>query len=130
MLLIGRPGSGKSATALQLMAMGADLVADDAVIIEAGAHGVMLKCPDSIKGLIEARGVGLITVPSISQAGLAFVVDFDKTATERLPELETYGILGMDYPLIRGKNRPGICAVIWCLLGKGRLVPSAGTNQT
>ncbi len=124
-LLIGKSGSGKSSLAFQLMALGADLVADDAVYVEASDEGLMLKCPDSTYGMIEARGIGLISLPAVAQARLAFVVDLDKTAAMRLPNSETYMILGQHVPLIPGKNLPDIGAVIWCLLGNGRLIPQS-----
>ena len=122
-LLIGASGAGKSALGLQLMALGADLVADDAVELRQQGERISLHCPDSICGMIEARQVGLISVKAIDHAGLEFVVDLDKTAGKRLPEPDSLSILGTDVPLIKGKDVPNLAAVIWCLLGDGRLKP-------
>ncbi len=121
-LIIGASGAGKSALALELMALGADLVADDAVLLHKSGAALMMRCPASIAGRIEARGVGLISVMPIAQAGLAFIVDLDKKETSRLPAPRFQRLLGVDCRLICGKAQPGLGAVIWCLLGGGRLL--------
>ena len=61
-LLIGGPvGSGKSSLALQLMAFGADLIADDRTALSADRDGPPVAAPVApIAGLIEARGVGIL----------------------------------------------------------------------
>ena len=123
-LITGPSGAGKSQLALQLIALGGTLVADDAVELSSNSQGVVLSCPPSIKGMIEARGVGLLSVNAIEKAMLAFVVDLDKTTYERLPEPKTTLVLGRAYPLICGKNHKGLSAVVWCLLGGGQILPS------
>jgi len=122
-LILGASGAGKSRLALQLLAFGADFLADDAVMISATAEGVMLSCPNNIKGMIEARGVGLLTVTAIEKAKLAFVVDLDKTADTRLPDPQYATYFGAEFPLIRGKDNPDLGAVVWCLLGGGQILP-------
>lgn len=124
-LILGGSGAGKSRLAWQLLAYGAELVADDAVELEMNGAGVELSCPHSIKGMIEARGVGLLTVKSIEKARLAIVVDLDKTAEARLPAPKEVSILGVKFPLICGKNNPDLGAVVWCLLGGGQILPVA-----
>ncbi len=123
-LVLGASGAGKSQLALQLMALGADLVSDDAVAADSAPNGVMLRCPASIKGMIEARGVGLLTVRFVETAKLAFVVDLDKTAVARLPESKMATYLGCDVPLIYGKDVPNLAAIVWCLLGGGQILPT------
>jgi len=122
-LILGGSGAGKSRLALKLLAYGADLVADDAVELRASDDGVLLMCPPSIQGMIEARGVGLLTVKSVEKAMLAFVVDLDKTAGARLPEPKEVSFLGVNFPLICGKDNPDLGAVVWCLLGGGQILP-------
>jgi len=122
-LILGSAGAGKSSLALQLMALGAGLVADDAVDIMRSGGQLTLHRPESIAGLVEARGVGLISVKSIDHSALEIVVDLDKTVAKRLPEPQTELILGVEVPLICGKNVPNLAAVIWCLLKDGRLLP-------
>ena len=49
-LLRGASGCGKSALALQLMALGATLVADDRVILRLRDGALAASCPASIRG--------------------------------------------------------------------------------
>jgi len=122
-LILGKSGAGKSRLAIQLLAYGAELVADDAVALNPSSEGIILTCPDSIKNMIEARGVGLLTVKTVENAGLAFVVDLDKTADVRLPKPQSVSFYETEIPLICGKNNPDLGAVIWCLLGGGQILP-------
>ncbi|MBL1436199.1 MAG: serine kinase [Rhodobacteraceae bacterium] len=122
-LILGRPGAGKSRLAFQLLAYGAELVADDAVELTPNHKGIMLSCPSEIKGMIEARGVGLLTVDAIEKAALAFVVDLDKTADARLPQPKDVLLHGMKFPLVFGKGNPDLGAIVWCLLGEGQILP-------
>lgn len=123
-LITGSAGAGKSGLALQLMAFGAGLVADDSVEITRDGGRITLSCPASISGMIEARGLGILSVTSIDQVGLEFVVDLDKAIGKRLPEPESISILGIEVPLILGKDVPNLGAAIWCLLGNGRRLPT------
>ena len=51
--------------------------------------------------MIEARGLGLITVPHVEAAPLRLVVDMDKIATDRMPEREVEQVLGQEIVLVR-----------------------------
>ena len=128
-LLIGAAGTGKSTLALELMALGADLLADDAVDLRREGSQITLSCPSSIKGKIEARKVGLLSVPSVDHARLAFIVNLDKTSAGRLAPPEAQMILGVKIPLIRGKGVSGLTAIIWCLLGDGQLWPGSDVSE-
>ncbi len=55
-LILGRSGSGKSALALQLMALGCTLVADDGVELAVQEGALVARPPEKIRGMIEARG--------------------------------------------------------------------------
>ena len=62
-MICGTPGSGKSTLALELMALGAELIADDGVLIDLEtAPGTVpfLQRPDTATDLIESRGIGLL----------------------------------------------------------------------
>jgi HPr kinase/phosphorylase len=86
LLIIGKSGSGKSTLALQLIAIGAKLVADDRVEITRRAEGGLhLSAPFAISGLIEARGFGVLTAEPVSALARA-VVDLDTIETARIPE--------------------------------------------
>lgn len=86
-LLLGAPGSGKSHLALQLIGLGADLIADDRVVVVARAGRPWLECPPEAPALVEMRGVGLLKASRAECAPLALVVRLDVTETERLPPL-------------------------------------------
>ena len=59
-LILGRSGAGKSSLALELMALGARLVADDRTVLHADDGAPVASCPPAILGKIEARGVGIL----------------------------------------------------------------------
>ncbi|MDR7123450.1 serine kinase [Pseudotabrizicola sp. 4114] len=103
-LLTGATGRGKSALALQLMAIGAGLVADDQTILTLQRAQIIATCPPAIAGLIEARGVGLLNAPNLPQASLALVVDLDRVEAARLPDHRTITILGQPLSLVLGSN--------------------------
>ena len=65
-LLVGRPGTGKSETALGLVKRGHALVSDDSTVLrpDASGHIVGYAAP-AIAGYMEIRGIGIIHVPSI-----------------------------------------------------------------
>lgn len=98
-LLVGAPGSGKSALALQLMALGAVLVADDQVILT-GTSPIVASCPATIRGRIEARFVGVLTAEALDAAPLKLVVDLDSIETDRVPPLRHFTVNGMHIPLL------------------------------
>src|SRR6056297_1499672 len=96
-LIRGASGQGKSGLALQLIALGATLVADDRTRLWRDGARLMADAPDTIRGRIEARGLGILHLPQTGPTPLACVVDLDRHETDRLPPLchETV----MDLPL-------------------------------
>ncbi|MFN4155521.1 MAG: HPr kinase/phosphorylase [Paracoccaceae bacterium] len=103
-LITGASGSGKSSLALQLMAIGAALVADDQTALTLHGAEVIATCPPAIAGMIEARGVGLLNAPHLAQATVALVVDLDRTETARLPDHRQITILRQRLSLVLGSN--------------------------
>ena len=123
-MIVGASGTGKSCLALELMALGAMLVADDKVILTNLGAEIQLSCPKVGKGLIEARGVGLLSVNCCDKAMLEFVVDLDKTVLKRLPIPETTEILGVNVPVISGGSVANLASIVWCLLKGGQILPT------
>ena len=119
-LLTGRSGSGKSSLALQLMAAGAGLIADDKVILTGGLDGVMAACPPQIAGMIEARGVGILSCPPADPAPVALVVDMDQAETVRMPPHRTVTLLGHNFPLLWHVCSPHFPATLLQLIRYGR----------
>jgi HPr kinase/phosphorylase len=99
-LIVGPSGSGKSALALQLIALGADLVADDRTDLSRHGNDLVAKSPPSIAGLIEARGVGILSRRHLAQAPVALAVDLSRIATARLPAPHTMTWLDMQVPCL------------------------------
>jgi len=94
-LIRGESGSGKSDLALRCLAQPASdlisgqalLVADDQVRAEVRGGKVHLSCPETIKGLIEVRGLGIVAVPAQDEAELELLVDLVRPdEVERLPD--------------------------------------------
>lgn len=112
LLIRGASGAGKSALALQMMALGADLVSDDRVWLCRQDDTLVASAPDTIAGLIEARGLGLLHVPHVGQARIVAIVDLDVTETTRLPECRTCDILGCPVPCLHKVDGPHFPAAL------------------
>ncbi len=99
-LIQGDAGQGKSALGLELMGVGCALVADDRVILQKVGNDVVAHCPDTIHGLIEARGLGILNADAIDEAVIRLVVDLNKTEMDRFPTRRMVTLCGVDLPLI------------------------------
>ncbi len=119
-LIIGASGSGKSALALELLGYGAMLVADDQTIVRETDGRIMAIAPDSIRGLIEARGVGILKAAAKTTAQVALVVDMDCVEVDRLPHPRETLLLGVAIPLCLKVEAPHFAAAILQLLRYGR----------
>ncbi len=111
-LIRGASGAGKSALGLQLMAHGAELVADDRTELRAEGGRVIVRAPAAIAGLIEARGMGILRAVPRGQAAVALVVDLDRVAGDRMPQVRKTSLLGIDLPLFHSINGPHFAAAI------------------
>lgn len=100
-LLRGPSGAGKSDLGLRLIDGGARLVADDQALLQRSGAQVMVRAPDTVAGMIEVRGVGIVRVDAVPGAPLALIVDLlPSDEIERLPELRFEALLGVAVPLI------------------------------
>jgi HPr kinase/phosphorylase len=118
-IILGKSGSGKSALGLQLMALGCKLVADDGVRLMSEDGGVFAHAPDTIKGLIEARGIGILNAEVQSRARVVLVVDLDQSEPARLPEARFFELLGHNLPLICRVDAPHFAAAVLQILKSG-----------
>jgi HPr kinase/phosphorylase len=89
-LLIGPPGAGKSDLALRLIGRGFVLVADDQVEIT----DRVASAPETLSGLLEVRGLGIVRLPHVARADLKLVVSLIESS-ERLPAPLTHATLGL-----------------------------------
>lgn len=102
LLILGPSGSGKSDLALRLIDSGATLVADDITICKRENNEIFMFCDDSIKGIIEVRGIGLVKVPYVEGIKLKMVIKLIDQKIERFPlEKEFYKLLSIKKPLIK-----------------------------
>ena len=123
LLILGQSGAGKSALGLSLMAMGATLVADDRVILTAHDGAVLASCPVPIRGLIEARGVGLLRAPHVEDVPVTLVVDMDRLEVERLPQRHRITVVDQSLPLLRRVDGLHFASALFQLMRYGRSEP-------
>ena len=109
-LILGDSGSGKSDLALRLIDNGATLISDDISICRKNSNNIYLYCPPEIKGLLEVREIGIITVPFVEKIKLRLVVNLKSNNNERFPKDSCFRILGIKIPTIniegKRKNAP------------------------
>lgn len=101
-LLMGDSGMGKSDLALRLIDRGARLVSDDYVdiILETGV--LIAQAPQRLEGLLEVRGVGILTLPYTQRAVPALALTLaHRDEVERLPHPELFDLLGIKIPQLR-----------------------------
>ncbi|WP_050605205.1 HPr kinase/phosphorylase [Ruegeria sp. 6PALISEP08] len=128
MLAIGASGTGKSGLILQMMAYGAELVADDRVTLEMRGDQIFASAVPQIRGLIEARHIGLLMARTTGAVPLDYVVDLDQSEPKRLPEQVTVQVLRQTVPLLRGAGVPNLAAALMQLLRDGRVNPEWPTT--
>jgi HPr kinase/phosphorylase len=111
-LLRGPSGCGKSDLALRFLFLARrgpaaleppTLIADDQVRLMRNGDRLLVKAPESIRGRIEVRGVGIVEVKSHPEAELALIVDLVPPAdVPRMPHDDAVAqLLGTKVPLIR-----------------------------
>lgn len=120
LLILGPSGSGKSALALALMGLGAQLVADDRVILRADGSRLVAACPVPIEGRIEARGLGLLHARAAGPVAVAQVVDLGRAEPDRLPPFRNITLLGLTLPLVLGPAGPHLAPALLQLMRGGR----------
>ncbi|MGL5009215.1 MAG: HPr kinase/phosphorylase [Paracoccaceae bacterium] len=120
-LITGGSGSGKSTLALALIGLGAVLVSDDLTRLDAVNGTVQMTCPNTdLRGVIEARGVGLLRAEAIAAAPLTLVVDLDQAETERLPPRRRVSVLGCVIDLVYAHQSPTFPVALMLQLRHGR----------
>ena len=82
------------------MGLGARLVADDRTELCRRGAALVASAPGAIRGLIEARGLGLIRAPALAEAVVALAVDLGRRETRRLPAERRGDWLGVEVPVL------------------------------
>lgn len=119
-LVLGRSGAGKSGLALQLIALGATLVADDRTVLTRSEDGLVASAPEAIRGLVEARFMGLLRAETRASAQVVLAVDLDQAECERLPPPRQARFLEHPVPLLRRVDQPYFPAAILLYLVSGK----------
>lgn len=124
LLILGASGRGKSSLALQLMALGAGLVADDRTdlwpVSTPNGPVLVADAPDVLRGRIEARGLGLLRAAAIGPCIVTLIVDLDTSETDRLPPDRKMGLLDVELPVLHMVDSPAFPAAILQYLKGGR----------
>lgn len=97
-LLFGPSGAGKSDLALRLLLAGWRLVADDYTRLFVSGDRLWARSPEPIRGLIEARGVGIVGASFVDLAEVALAVDCVDHEPERLPAPDRFEQDGVAVP--------------------------------
>ena len=99
-LISGPSGSGKSDLALRLLDRGFVLVSDDRTIVRKEGSRLIASAPETIRGKLEVRGVGIVEMEHQRDVPIALVVELTSDI-QRLPdEGRERLILGAAIPLI------------------------------
>ncbi len=102
-LFLGDSGMGKSDICLRMvMDKQAKLVADDRVNIFIKGNRLFAEAPDNLKGLIEVRGLGIVSFPAKKRCQISLVVRVvsKREDVERMPEKIFYEYEGIKIPQI------------------------------
>jgi len=86
-LIRGPSASGKSDLALRLIEAGGILIADDQVEVARVDDRCLLSAPETINGLLEVRGLGVVDIGAVQDIPLGLVIDLKpRDKIERMPE--------------------------------------------
>ena len=87
---------------MRALAQGWRLVADDRCLAWTSGGRLYVRAPESLAGLIEARGLGVLPHPYLAFAPVALAVRIgDPAGPERVPEPESLDLLGISIPQVR-----------------------------
>jgi HPr kinase/phosphorylase len=141
-MIVGESGIGKSECALDLIARGHRLVADDTVEIRRRGEAVVIgTCPELTRHHMEIRGLGVINVRDLfgvastrASKRVELVVQLERWDPSR--EYDRLGIddpmyelLGLKVPLIRMPVAPGrSLAILVEVAARNQLVRTRGLN--
>ena len=99
-LISGLSGSGKSDLALRMLDRGFTLVSDDRTIVRKEGERLVASAPETIKGKLEIRGVGIVEMDAVDNVPVALFVELTSDI-QRLPDDDRDRmILGVPLPIV------------------------------
>ena len=122
LLIIGDPSVGKSELALELVARGHRLVADDAPVFARTSPDILNgRCPDVLRDFLEVRGLGILNIRAMfgdsaikQNRNLRLILKLVPMTEEQMHKIDrlhgartTQTILGVDIPEITLPVAPG-----------------------
>ncbi len=99
-LIAGPSGSGKSDLALRLIDRGFKLVSDDRTIIRKDGDKLIASAPETIKGKLEIRGIGIVDMETVNEMPVALVVELTGDMQRMPDDSRERLILGAGIPLV------------------------------
>ncbi len=100
-LIEGASGAGKSDLTLRALDLGWRLIADDRTLVWASDGRLYGRAPDPLAGLIEVRGLSVVSIPQRAFAVIALAARCaEPEAIERTPNPRTLTLLDLSIPLI------------------------------
>lgn len=97
-LIEGPSGSGKSDLTLRCLAQGFRLVADDRVSLWASGGRLFGRAPETLRGLMEVRGLDVVREEALPLAEVGMVVRPGRP--DRIPEPSFDIIAGVETPVL------------------------------
>jgi len=126
LLFLGPSGSGKSGAAFACLSearqlgWNAALIADDRTILTQQGGQLIASCPDTIRGQIEARCVGILCATPAEPTAVALIVNLDHVERERLPRARQEVIMGQSLPSLHKCEGSHFPAALLQYLKEGR----------
>lgn len=102
-LIVGKSGSGKSSLALMLLEQGALLISDDITCLNVCNGVITASAPVSIRGGLEVRGIGVLSVlPIAAEMPIHVIVELTEQEQERCPtEINVRSLMGVSLPVFQ-----------------------------
>ena len=99
-LIAGPSGSGKSDLTLRLIDRGFVLVSDDRTILRKEDGKLIASAPETIKGKLEIRGIGIVEMEFVTDVPVALVVELTGDMQRMPDDSRERLILGAGIPLV------------------------------
>ena len=99
-LITGPSGSGKSDLALRLLDRGFALVSDDQTIVKKSGNHLTASAPPTIRGKLEIRGIGIVTMDQVDDRPVALIVELTSDIRRLPDDSRERPVMGIPVPLI------------------------------